>query len=86
MTYVSTQKPDAPVEQSMSLEELKQGLLEITTKGTERISRSELIKIITTMGDKLTLTEATQVLSLIPTVNGVIEISSLIDKLHGTFE
>ncbi|KAI5167102.1 hypothetical protein NEIG_00993 [Nematocida sp. ERTm5] len=86
MVYVSTQKPSTPIEQSMTLEELKQGLLEIAIDQTEKISRSELIKIITTVGDKLTLTEANQVLSLIPTVNGIIEISSLVSHLQSNSE
>ncbi|KAI5193061.1 hypothetical protein NEMIN01_2390 [Nematocida minor] len=86
MTYISTQKPDSPAPQSMSLEELKQGLLDLAIERTESIAHSELVKILTTVGNRLTLFEANQVLSLIPAKNGIIEISALISALEETSE
>ncbi|KAH9387418.1 uncharacterized protein NEMAJ01_2314 [Nematocida major] len=85
MSYVST-KPEPPAENTMTLEELKQGLLELSVEGTEKILRSELIKLITTVGNKLTLNEANQVLSLIPTANGAIDISELISRVQNIAE
>lgn len=69
-------------ENKMSLDELSAGLLDITIDGTGTISRSELVKIITTVGNKFTMAEANQVLSLIPTKNGHIEISDIISALE----
>lgn len=86
MVYISTQKPTEPTEQRMSLDELKQGLLELALEGTERITRSELVKMLTTIGNTLTTIEANQVLSLIPTVNGLIEVPLLIKELEESTE
>ncbi|OAG31216.1 hypothetical protein NEDG_01629 [Nematocida displodere] len=77
MAYVSTQKTTQDSEQDMRLEELIQGLEEMSQDSSGRISREELFKVLTTSGDKFTTTEANQVLSLIPAEEGWISIEGL---------
>lgn len=86
MKLVHTEKPGAISGEEMSLDALKTGLMDIAVDSTGTILRSELVKIITTVGNKLTMTEANQVLSLITTKNGLIEISDLINALRATEE
>lgn len=74
MNYISTQKEEKMPAQKMTLGEFKQSLNEMSTTSSGKISRDELFKILTTIGDRFTFQEASQALSLVPNENGWISI------------
>ncbi|KAI5180002.1 hypothetical protein NEOKW01_0331 [Nematocida sp. AWRm80] len=82
MTYISTQREAGVERGEMTYEELKRSLSELSPDGPVKISREELVKMITTTGDKLSITEANQVLSLIPKEEGYFNIEDLLKALY----
>ncbi|KAI5187456.1 hypothetical protein NEHOM01_2192 [Nematocida homosporus] len=84
MTYVSTQKTQFTPSQDIASADIKQGLLEVAGNNAGKISREELLKMITTIGDKFTTSDANLALSLIPKENGWIDIEQLTDLLFQT--